>query len=218
MCYLYSSFSELLESHLFWSAHSSTNPQVVSISHIFSSFSSFPILLYLLTFCHNFPYESISQITPIDPVSEMTYIVSSGTLNSTIPYHTTHCIRLDLAIRYVFLSCCTFQITDKLFPRPFQCQCNAFPCISSLLLLSSCSQFMSHLACNIFSLFDSILYFFVPPPFLTNSLVVLLPSRTSDLLLSAKRFHSISFIFHILLASEGWWEAWQTSSKVTRSY
>ena len=167
MCYLYSSFSELLESHLFWSAHSSTNPQVVSISHIFSSFSSFPILLYLLTFCHNFPYESVSQITPIDPVSEMTYIVSSGTLNSTIPYHTTHCIRLDLAIRYVFLSCCTFQITDKLFPRPFECQCNAFPCISSLLLLSSCSQFMSYLACNVFSLFDSILYFFVPPQFLT---------------------------------------------------
>ena len=33
-----------------------------------------------------FKYVSVSK--ELDPVSEMTYTVSSGTLNSTIPYHT----------------------------------------------------------------------------------------------------------------------------------
>jgi len=33
------------------------------------------------------------------PVSEMTYTVSSGTLNSTIPYHTIH-------IKLIRFSCC----------------------------------------------------------------------------------------------------------------
>ena len=32
-----------------------------------------------------FKYVSVSN--ELDPVSEMTYTVSSGTLNSTIPYH-----------------------------------------------------------------------------------------------------------------------------------
>ena len=32
-------------------------------------------------------------VTVHDPVSEMTYTVSSGTLNSTIPYHAVHDVR-----------------------------------------------------------------------------------------------------------------------------
>jgi len=42
-------------------------------------------MVQILTMTNYLPFMS-------SPVSEMTYTVSSGTLNSTIPYHTIHVI------------------------------------------------------------------------------------------------------------------------------
>jgi len=50
------------------------------------------------------------------------------------------------------------------------------------------------------------------------SAIITTKLKASDKTCYPGSFNACLACFHGVLASEGWWEAWQTSSKVTRSY
>ena len=131
--------------------------------------------------------------------------------------YTLHCCVANASIKYKLLTYCLIHLPSVLWHcwlgdsqtgwdiRPVKTFCTSNPNKSLGKLMGDCVLFW--LPCTDIPVFINYLYL--------KSLYFFINFGHNHL---SFHFYLVFIIFSGVLASEGWWEAWQPSPKVTRSY